>query len=114
MRDVTQERDTGASRALHRAIEVCMDGEKTYAVFGAHVHDLVLQAMFDADKEQRASFTRAIQQEVANHEAVAWTEGKTKDTLHRWFTDARLSFEGRNDEAMLNECIRSETAALAP
>jgi uncharacterized protein (TIGR02284 family) len=100
-------------RTLNTCIEVCIDGEKGYAIAAANVRDETLKALFHKYAEQREDFVRALQRAIDNLGGYAENEGSTKGTLHRGLSGARIALEGRTDEVILGECERGELGALA-
>lgn len=99
-------------RALNRCIEECTDGEKLYAIASADAREPTLKAVFRSYEQQRADFVAAIQMTIDSLGARHENEGTLRGTLHRGWTGARLALEGRNDEVIVDECMRAEKSAL--
>ena len=98
--------------ALNRCVEICTDGEKGFGAAAADVRNTTLKAIFRLYESQRADFVRSLQAEI---DALGYThenQGTVRGTLHRAWTGARLQLEGRNDEVIVDECMRGEIAAL--
>lgn len=100
-------------RMLNTCIEVCIDGEKGYAIAAANIRDETLKALFHKYGEQREDFVQALQRAVESLNGYAENEGSVKGTLHRGLSGARVALEGPTDEVILGECERGELGALA-
>jgi uncharacterized protein (TIGR02284 family) len=110
--DIERQQFTTTITALNRCIEACTDGEKGYGAAAADVRDPRLKSIMRSYEQQRADFVGELQRTIdalgADHE----NQGTLRGAIHRGFTGARLSLEGRNDEVVLEECVRGEGGAL--
>jgi uncharacterized protein (TIGR02284 family) len=100
-------------RTLNACIEVCIDGEKGYAIAAANVRDEMLKSLFHKYASQREDFVRALQRAIEALGGFAENEGSTKGAVHRGLTGARIALEGRHDMVILGECERGELGAMA-
>ena len=98
---------------LNGCIEVCIDGEKNYAIAAANVRNHAFKEMLQHHSDQRASFVLQLQDELIKLGFMPENEGTVVGSVRRGAMAARRALERRhNDYAVLRECIREEEAAL--
>ncbi len=99
-------------KTLNRCIEICTDGEKSYAISAADARAPALKSLFQGKAKERADFVLALQAAIAKLGGFPENEGTVKGMLRRSLMEARLVLESRSDRVIIEEWARSEHAAL--
>lgn len=98
---------------LNDLVQKNLDAEKGYQKAAENVESSALKAFFENRSRERGQFAQRLQNEVATH----WKDIEKDDSLtskaHRAWMDVKVFFSGNNEEAMLEEAIRGEEAALS-
>lgn len=101
-----------AIRAVNRCIEVCIDGEKGYALAAADTHDPRLKALLHHYATQRSEFAQSLQGALGQLGFYAEAESTGRGFLHRTWMEAREALRGHDDASLLSACERGERAAI--
>jgi len=98
---------------LNGCIEVCIDGQKTYAVAAADVRNTSLKQMLQSHSDQRADFVIRLQETLVKLGLTPENEGTLRGSARRRFMEVRHTLEPKHDDfAILRRCVRDEEAAL--
>jgi uncharacterized protein (TIGR02284 family) len=97
---------------LNELIEICRDGEQGFRTAAAGIGDPTLRRLFESYAEQRASFARELQAEVARRGGEPARSGDALGALHRGWMKIREAASGNDEAAILAECERGEDAAV--
>jgi uncharacterized protein (TIGR02284 family) len=100
------------SQVLHELIDICRDGEQGFRTAATGVSDPTLRRLFESYAEQRASFARELQAEVARRGEEPARSGDAAGALHRGWMKIREAVSGNDEAAILAECEQREDAAL--
>ncbi|MGB5820277.1 MAG: PA2169 family four-helix-bundle protein [Saonia sp.] len=88
------------------------DAEKGFKKAAKHAKNSHLRTYFEHKASERNDFGNRLKIEINTY----WEEAETCDSLtskaHRAWMDLKAFFTGDNDEAMLEEAIRGDKAAL--
>jgi uncharacterized protein (TIGR02284 family) len=104
---------TRIATVLNNCIEVCIDGQKTYAIAAAAVRNPVLKEMLQQHSDQRASFVIRLQEAMGSLGLTPENEGSLRGSARRAFIEAIRALEPKHDDhAILRLCVRDEEAAL--
>lgn len=99
--------------AVNHCIEVCIDGEKGYALAAADVRDPSLKSLLHFYAKQRADFVQELQGALGRLGVFAMSEGTGRGLAHRALIEAKRALGGPNDTLLLTACERGDRAALA-
>jgi uncharacterized protein (TIGR02284 family) len=100
------------SAVLNDLIEICRDGEQGFRTAATGIGDPRLRRLFESYAEQRASFARELQAEVARRGDEPARSGDAAGALHRGWMKIREAVSGNDEAAILAECERGEAAAV--
>jgi uncharacterized protein (TIGR02284 family) len=101
------------SAVLHGLIGVCRDGEQGFRTAATGVDDPTLRRLFESYAEQRGSFARELQAEVARRDGEPARSGDVAGAaLHRGWMKIHEAVSGNDEAAILTECERREDAAV--
>ncbi|MDO1498822.1 PA2169 family four-helix-bundle protein [Winogradskyella maritima] len=89
-----------------------IDAQKGYAKAAENADGRALQAFFQRKSTERESFNMELATSLKTAYGVLDRDGSAKGTLHRAWMDVKNMFSADNDEAMLEECIRGDKAAI--
>lgn len=98
--------------ALNMCIETCTDAERGYAAASADVRNIELKRLFHDRSRQRTEFAIALQAMIASLGAVPENQGTLKGAAHRAWIEVRRALDGKNDNLIIEECMRGEAASL--
>lgn len=98
---------------LNGLIEVCKDGEQGYKDAADDVKDPSIQQVLLKYSEQRGRFYSELQYLVTQIGGHVEFNGSILGVLHRRWMDIRFGIAGSKTDAILNECIRGENAAIS-
>lgn len=97
---------------LEEILEKNRDAEKGYIKAAENADRANLQAYFQRKSNERKQFNNALKLElVASYDEID-EGGSFTGTIHRTWMDIKSFFAGNNDEAMLEEAIRGDKAAV--
>jgi len=97
---------------LNSILEKSYDAEKGYKTASEHAKHTELKSFFERKSQERYNFGHEIKREIKQLGEDVDKGGSLSGTLHRAWIDAKATFTSDNDEAMLEESIRSEKAAI--
>jgi uncharacterized protein (TIGR02284 family) len=98
---------------LNGCIEVCIDGQKTYAIGAANVRNPALKEMLQRHSDQRADFVLRLQAALEKLGATPENEGTLHAAVQGQWHEARRALEPtHSDLSVLRQCVRDEEAAL--
>jgi uncharacterized protein (TIGR02284 family) len=97
---------------LEEILEKNKDAQKGYYKAAENVDDASLRRYFERKAENRKTFNKALESEMVNHYEGFDTDGSFKGSIHRTWMDVKSLFSGNDDEAMLEESIRGDEAAV--
>ena len=101
------------ARAVNECIEICVDGQKLYALASADVRNPMLKAMFQRHSNQRASYVVQLQEALAKLGATPENEGSTRGAARRGVMELRHGAQPiHNDWDVVRTCLRDEETAL--
>lgn len=98
---------------LNDLIEVCKDGEQGYKNASDDVKDVTVKQILLKYSEQRGRFYSELQYIVKKMGGEVEFGGSILGVLHRRWMDIRFGIAGSKADAILNECIRGENAAIS-
>lgn len=97
---------------LEEILEKNRDAEKGYKKAAENAESMGLKNYFIRKADERASFCTHLKREmVANYNDFD-DEGSFTGTMHRTWMDIKSFFSGDQDEAMLEEAIKGDKAAV--
>jgi uncharacterized protein (TIGR02284 family) len=77
------------SEVLNELIGICLDGEQGFRTAATGIGDPTLRRLFESYAEQRASFARELQAEVARRGGEPTRSGDGAGALHRGWMKIR-------------------------
>lgn len=98
---------------LNDLIEVCKDGEQGYKNASDDVKDVTVKQILLKYSEQRGRFYSELQYIVKKMGGEVEFGGSILGVLHRRWMDIKFGIAGSRTEAILNECVRGEKAAIS-
>ena len=105
--------DTGEIRTtMNDLIETLKDGEEGFRTSAEKLTDSALRTQFQSLANQRASFARELQSEVAAIGGEPATSGSTSGAIHRGWIGLKSALTGNDDHAILSEAERGEDSAV--
>ncbi|UOB16128.1 ferritin-like domain-containing protein [Abyssalbus ytuae] len=100
------------SKKLNELLEKSIDAEKGYKNAAENVNNKDLKDFFNSRSSQRSAFARELRLEILSYGQIPDETGSAKGTAHRAWMDLKSFFSANNEEAILEECIRGEKAAI--
>jgi uncharacterized protein (TIGR02284 family) len=100
------------SAVLDDLIEICRDREWGFRTAAAGVADPTLRLLLESYAEQRASFARELQAEVARRGDEPARGGEAAGARPRGWMKLREAVSGKDEAAILAECELGEDAAV--
>lgn len=98
---------------LNDLIQKNLDAEKGYQKAAENIDNGALKIFFENRSRERGHFAQSLQSEMASYPQETETENSFASKAHRAWMDVKVFFSGNNEEAMLEEAIRGEEAALS-
>lgn len=98
--------------SLNDLIQKNLDAEKGYQKASENIDNGALKIFFENRSKERGHFAQSLQSEMAAYAKETETEDSFASKAHRAWMDIKVFFSGNNEEAMLEEAIRGEEAAL--
>ncbi|MEB8328387.1 PA2169 family four-helix-bundle protein [Flavobacteriaceae bacterium KMM 6897] len=97
---------------LEEILEKNKDAEKGYSKAAENVKSQGLQNYFRRKSDERRDFNKQLRRLlVANYDEID-ENGSFTGSIHRTWMDIKSFFSGNEDEAMLEEAIRGDEAAV--
>lgn len=97
---------------LNGLLEKNYDAEKWYRTASQNAHSRSLVNFFERKAEERKGFGQALKNEIKSFGETPEKGGSSKGTMHRAWMNAKAFFASETDEAMLQEALRGEKAAI--
>lgn len=105
--------DAEVISTLNELLETCRDGQEGFRAAAEGVRGAELRELFHSYALQRAGFAGELQDEVQRLGGEPEQTGSLVASLHRGWMGLRAALEGGDEGAVLSECERGESAALA-
>jgi len=97
---------------LEEILEKNRDAEKGYAKAAENADSVSLKSYFEKKSTERNKFNQELKSRmVASYDEIE-DGGSFTGTIHRAWMDVKSLFSGDNDEAMLEEAIKGDKAAV--
>lgn len=97
---------------LEEILEKNRDAEKGYAKAAENAKSRSLKSYFEKKSSERKKFNQELKSKmIASYDEID-DEGSFTGTIHRAWMDVKALFSGDNDEAMLEEAIKGDKAAV--
>ena len=100
-----------AISTLNDLIEYCKDGQKGYQTAAEDVQNQNLKDLFRTYAQQRTDFVGELKEQVRVLGGDPDKSGSVTGALHRSFIDLKSAVSKGDEEAILQECDRGESAA---
>ena len=99
---------------LNELLEKNYDAEKGYKKAMEHTQNPDLKKFLKNQAVQRNHFATEIDKNIhmLNEHPKESSKGSTLGSIHRIWIDVKSSWSKKNDEAMLEECLRGEKSSL--
>lgn len=97
---------------LNELLEKSYDAEKGYKKAADKVKNDRLKDFFKQKTQERKMFIKELREEIAGYGQVPEEGGSTTGTMHRTWMDMKAALSGDNEEAVLEESLKGEKAAL--
>lgn len=100
---------------LNRILEKTYDAQNGYANAAENAHDENdpnLTRWFAHQGQRRTEYAASIIGEMKNMNLEADMDGSVSGDLHRGWLNLKLNFTSDEEEAILEECLRGEKAAI--
>tara|TARA_R110002012_G_scaffold287005_1_gene478990 strand:+ start:1122 stop:1598 length:477 start_codon:yes stop_codon:yes gene_type:complete len=99
-------------KALNALLEKNYDAEKGYKNALTDVDNSRLKTYFKNQAAQRSQYANELDASLRMLNATPVEKGSTTAAAHRTWMDFKTAFTGKNEEAILEECIRGDKAAV--
>lgn len=100
------------STQLKDLLEKIHDGEKGFMKASEHTDHSFLKRYFEKKSRERFDFANELRTEISMYGIQDDTSGSIAGAIHRTWMDFKALFSFDNDEAMLEEAITGEKAAV--
>lgn len=97
---------------LNNILEKTYDAEKGYAKAADNTDNANLKNFFQRKKQQRYDFGHELKTEIKQFGEEVDKGGSVTGAVHRAWMDTKAFFSADDEEAMLEESIRGEKAAV--
>ncbi|PVW16382.1 ferritin-like domain-containing protein [Marixanthomonas spongiae] len=97
---------------LQGLLEKNYDAEKGFTKAMEDAKDSNLKRFLKEQARKRNKFATELDREIRSLNEKPKEDGSTTGDLHRTWIDVKTAFTGKDDEAVLEECIRGEKASL--
>jgi uncharacterized protein (TIGR02284 family) len=99
-------------KKLNTLLEKTYDAEKGYKKASENIENLVLKTFFTQKSEQRYTFGHTLKTEITSFGQKVEKGGSFTGGVHRAWMDLKSLFSSNDEEAILEEVIRGEKAAI--
>jgi uncharacterized protein (TIGR02284 family) len=99
-------------QALNQLLEKNYDAENGYKNALIETKSEQLKPYFTKQAANRSQNANELYKAIRNLNATPVEKGSATAAVHRTWMDLKKAFTGKNDEAILQECIRGDIAAL--
>ncbi len=100
------------SKKLNELLEKNYDAEKGYKLAAEKVQNQQLKSFFTRQAQERNTFGHDLKSEIRNFGEDPDKGGSLAGDAHRSWMNLKASLSGDKDEAVLEEAIRGEKAAV--
>lgn len=100
------------SKRLENVLERNIDAQKGYEKASENAESKSLRSFFLKKSNDRKEFNQELKSDIHAAFGELEKDGSLKGTLHRTWMDVKNLLSADNDEAMLEECIRGDKAAI--
>lgn len=97
---------------LNELLEKSYDAEKGYKKAAEKVKNDRLKDFFRQKALEREMFIKELREEITGYGQVPEEGGSTTGAMHRTWMDMKTALSGENEEAVLEESLKAEKAAL--
>ncbi|MFC7357535.1 PA2169 family four-helix-bundle protein [Jejudonia soesokkakensis] len=97
---------------LQNLLEKNYDAEKGFKKAMEDSKNSRLKSYFQHQAALRGRFVNELDKEIRNLNETPKQSGSVTGDLHRTWIDIKTAFTGKDDEAVLEECIRGEKASV--
>ncbi|WP_299780815.1 PA2169 family four-helix-bundle protein [uncultured Formosa sp.] len=97
---------------LNDLLEKTYDAEKGFSKAAEHVKETPLKNYFKRKSQERLTFGHELKQELSAYGQEIDKGGSLTGQAHRTWMDIKSAFTTNNEDAMLEEAIRGEKAAV--
>lgn len=97
---------------LNTLLEKTYDAEKGYKKAAENTENSVLESFFNKKTKQRYDFGHQLKTEITNFGETIDKGGSVTGAAHRAWMDVKSLFASDDEEAILEEVIRGEKAAI--
>ncbi|PKD20616.1 hypothetical protein APR41_13145 [Salegentibacter salinarum] len=97
---------------LNELLEKSYDAREGFNAASKNAKNRKLQEFFKQKSQEREIFIKELRKEITGYGQVPKEDGSAKGDMHRTWMKLKSSVESDNDEAMLEESLRGEKAAL--
>ncbi|WP_066219885.1 ferritin-like domain-containing protein [Formosa haliotis] len=97
---------------LNALLEKTYDAEKGFAKAAEHVDETPLKNYFKRKSQERLTFGHELKRELSAYGQEIDKGGSFTGQAHRTWMDIKSAFTTNNEDAMLEEAIRGEKAAV--
>ncbi|MEO9892782.1 PA2169 family four-helix-bundle protein [Aurantibacter sp.] len=98
---------------LNELLEKTYDAEKGFRKAADHTDHSYLKEYFEKKAEQRKDFGYQLKTEISTFGQNVETGDSVTSKMHRAWMDIKALFSSESEEAMLEEAIRGEKAAIS-
>jgi len=99
-------------KKLNELLEKSYDAQKGFHEASKNAKSKKLQEFFRQKSEEREVFIKELTEEITAYGQDPKDDGSLKGDAHRTWMNLKSSVSGDDDEAMLEESLRGEKAAL--
>jgi len=100
------------SNKLNELLEKNYDAEKGYLNAAESVESPKLKMFFKKRATERGQFAKDLRMEILSYGQIPEDNGSFKGTLHRNWMSLKALFSSNDEEAILEEALRGETASI--
>lgn len=97
---------------LNELLEKSYDAKKGYKKAAEKVKNDRLKDFFRQKALEREMFIKELREEITGYGQVPEEGGSTTGAMHRTWMDMKTALSGENEEAVLEESLKAEKAAL--
>ncbi|MGB3617167.1 MAG: PA2169 family four-helix-bundle protein [Catalinimonas sp.] len=101
-----------AKKVLNRLIETDQEGKEGYELAAKHVENLEYKSIFNQYAQQRAEFAATLRSHVPAADMSGNMLTDAAAALHRGWINIKSVVNSGDSEAILNECVRGDRAAV--
>ena len=98
--------------ALNHLIQICRAGEFGFRQAAEELVTKEHRVLANAAAFRRHEFASALEDQVTKFGVTPPDHATVQAGIHRFWMNVRHAINGRNDEVVLDECIRGEESAL--